>query len=184
MWMGLLLPEKRPCEHSEWGAFSLALVNLGRVACAGPISEHTVLHFHKHFNLDWKPPYCGNDVRGGTSGQTKGLVFGWGWGLLSPVPPFPFLHTEKQERLIVVWGGRAMECLVDVLLNTAPSGTWMCPEEEDECRLERQILEKDYLVKKKKKRFIHLSQFIYHLIQVRTDPVMPADSKVWLDSSR
>ncbi len=93
MWIGLLLPEKRLCEDSEWGALLLALVTLVPVACAGPISEHTVLHFHKR--LIWIGSLSIVEmIWEGDLGQTKGLVFGWGLGLLSPVPLLPFVHTE------------------------------------------------------------------------------------------
>lgn len=126
MWIGLLLPEKRLREHSEWGALLLALVTLVHIICAGPISEHTVLHFHKR--LIWIGSLSIVEM-GRTSGQTKGLVFSKAGASLALFLPFhSSIQNPQQEQLIVVWRGRAMGCWVDGQLNTAPSGIWMWPK--------------------------------------------------------
>lgn len=46
---------------------------------------------------------------------------------------------------------------------------------EDDCGFVGQIQERNYIIKIKK--IINFSQFIYHLIQARRDPVMLTDRK-------
>lgn len=127
------------------------------VACTGPISEHTALHFHKR--LIWIGSLSIVEmVQERDLGPDKRPRLWVRLGPPYPRPSLPILPYREPP------AGAANCCMEsDGVLSvmsclTLPPVEYECAEGDDECRLERQ--EKKRRATLRKKRFIHLSQFI------------------------